>query len=228
MKPCIKYFFVLVYLLLLPICQGVAQERTFDRKKWKEITRDLNYTEKKEKEPPPKEQSSRPQWNMPSLSIESEAIKTILFVMLISVLATFIIWALMQRPEALPQADNSSLLWEEEPNVKEIQVDAFKENLQKLLSEKDYRRALRVFYLLMLKLMDDKDLIEWKIEKTNADYLADLSEQEFISDFRQITLTYEKVWYGEKKYSEATMMDFIQIFESFSQELEKEEVENAE
>lgn len=210
--------------------QSYAQDRSFDREKWKDLTRNLDYNEKEEPPPPPpEEEKPRPEpLKMPSLKIESDAVKTVLFVLLISVLATFIIWALLQRPESVPKDDDKSLLWEEEPNVKEIKVDAFRENLNKLLAEKDYRRALRVYYLLMLKLMDEKKLIDWKIEKTNAEYLYELNDQAFIDTFRQITLTYEKVWYGEKTYSEATMMDYLHIFETFSKELEKEEVENAE
>jgi len=75
------------------------------------------------------------------------------------------------------------------------------EDIQKLikaaLADKNYRLAVRYYYLYTLQLMTEQDLIAWEIQKTNEDYLKELQQEQLKQPFKKITRLYDYIWYGE-------------------------------
>lgn len=67
---------------------------------------------------------------------------------------------------------------------------------------RDYRLAVRLWFLRSLKEMSDRKLINWKINKTNSDYYYELSGTKFQKDFGKVSNLYDYVWYGEFKIDE--------------------------
>ncbi|WP_216680321.1 DUF4129 domain-containing protein [Hymenobacter siberiensis] len=62
----------------------------------------------------------------------------------------------------------------------------------------NWRLAVRLGYLQLLKTMSDRGLINWQPDKTNHTYLAELPPTGTLrADFREITRQFEFVWYGE-------------------------------
>ena len=61
----------------------------------------------------------------------------------------------------------------------------------------NYRLALRLGYLQLLKLLSDRGLIRWQPDKTNHAYLAELPAEALRAPFRELTRQFEFVWYGE-------------------------------
>ncbi|MBH8568872.1 DUF4129 domain-containing protein [Microvirga sp. STS02] len=67
----------------------------------------------------------------------------------------------------------------------------------------NWRLAVRLGYLQLLKTLSDRGLINWQPDKTNHAYLAELPPTGAIrDDFREITRQFEFVWYGELALSE--------------------------
>jgi hypothetical protein len=79
--------------------------------------------------------------------------------------------------------------------------------LNKAKSAKDWRLALRMYYLKNLKTLHEQGYIAWQIQKTNYEYNIELKNWNHLSDWKNITLHYERSWYGEKQINET---DFIQ------------------
>lgn len=69
--------------------------------------------------------------------------------------------------------------------------------ISKAKNEKNYRLATRYYYLWLLKSFSDRNLIEWDIEKTNADYINEISNLELKTEFHFLSYVYEYCWYGE-------------------------------
>ena len=61
----------------------------------------------------------------------------------------------------------------------------------------NFRLALRLGYLEVLKRLTDRGLIEWQPDKTNHAYLAELAPGSLREAFRAATREFEYVWYGE-------------------------------
>ena len=76
------------------------------------------------------------------------------------------------------------------------QID-YQKTIKDLEAEKDYRTAVRYYYLWMLRTLEDKGAIEWHREKTNAEYLQEISDDSDRDAFQQASFIYDHIWYGE-------------------------------
>ncbi|RSC92212.1 DUF4129 domain-containing protein [Tenacibaculum singaporense] len=86
-------------------------------------------------------------------------------------------------------------LSEEEELIKDKDLPKL---IQKATSEGNYQLAVRYYYLLLLKKLSDKEFISWQQEKTNEDYIKELSsKKQLYTDFKELTYLYDYVWYGE-------------------------------
>jgi len=66
------------------------------------------------------------------------------------------------------------------------------------INKGDYKLATRYYYLLLLKKLSEKELISWQQEKTNEDYIRELSLNKTLhKEFKRLTHLYDYVWYGE-------------------------------
>ncbi|MFT4679803.1 MAG: hypothetical protein ACI84C_001322 [Flavobacteriales bacterium] len=81
-----------------------------------------------------------------------------------------------------------------EENLKELDLDDY---LRKALSDEDYRAAVRLNYLMVIQLLDQLSLIKWQRDKTNRDYLRELSAHPKNQQFQRLTSNYEYIWYGD-------------------------------
>lgn len=64
------------------------------------------------------------------------------------------------------------------------------------LRDKNYRLAVRYAYLLIIKKLTEADLIDYRFEKTNTDYIKELENEDVKEGFGQITRLYDFIWYG--------------------------------
>jgi len=69
--------------------------------------------------------------------------------------------------------------------------------LREAESTGNYRLAVRLGYLEVLKQLADRGLIRWQPDKTNHDYLYELPEGPLPAAFRELTRQFDYVWYGE-------------------------------
>lgn len=90
--------------------------------------------------------------------------------------------------------DLHSVLAEIEENLPEADVET---PLERAKREKNYKVAIRLYYLLLLQKLSDKKYIKWSKEKTNRNYITELRANNFIEEFRGVTILYEKAWFGK-------------------------------
>ncbi len=100
-----------------------------------------------------------------------------------------------------------------------IEEDVFNLNyeflLQKYVAEKNYRFAVRVLYLQLLKLFSERGIIAYQPQFTNAQYLQQLQPSSLYQNFFIVTRHYEYIWYGEFDVSESAFQtvrnDFVNL-----------------
>ncbi len=90
----------------------------------------------------------------------------------------------------------------------------FNTAIDNAIAKNNYRLAVRLLYLQTLKLLTDKNFIDWKINKTNAAYVSELSNHPQQNAFAQLTRFFDKTWYGEGKVD---FEQFVQLKQSFTQ-----------
>lgn len=101
-------------------------------------------------------------------------------------------------------------------NIHEMDFDRL---IAEMVGRREYRRAVRLLYLNALKRLTDRGLIQWKIDKTNHEYLRELRTSRVIEPFRRATLAFEYVWYGDLPVDEANFPKIRDLFARLDQSL---------
>ncbi|MDX1910518.1 MAG: DUF4129 domain-containing protein [Saprospiraceae bacterium] len=70
--------------------------------------------------------------------------------------------------------------------------------LREALIAANWPLAVRLYFLQAIKTLSEKETIVWSREKTNRDYLREMSHHHLGAQFRDITRHYERVWYGNQ------------------------------
>nr|WP_262904575.1 DUF4129 domain-containing protein [Hymenobacter lucidus] len=118
---------------------------------------------------------------------------------LLVVLLVFVVLKLMQVDitRALGRAPRRSpLLYD--TAAEDIHALDFNALLGEAEAAGNYRLAVRLGYLFVLKQLTDQGLVQWQPDKTNHDYLRELSAGTLRPAFRELTQQFEYVWYGEQ------------------------------
>lgn len=76
-------------------------------------------------------------------------------------------------------------------------IDQFQELIANALRENNFRLAVRIHYLALLKLLDTNEFIIWSKDKTNTDYSYELKSTSFHTDFVNLSRSFDYIWYGE-------------------------------
>jgi hypothetical protein len=79
----------------------------------------------------------------------------------------------------------------------DIHAVDFETRLAEAEAAGNYRLAVRLGYLQLLKNLTDAGLIRWQPDKTNHAYLAELPTGAVRAGFGEVTRQFEYVWYGE-------------------------------
>ncbi|GGE43179.1 DUF4129 domain-containing protein [Psychroflexus planctonicus] len=80
------------------------------------------------------------------------------------------------------------------------------------LENRNYRLAVRYWYLQTLQKLDKLELIEYQFEKTNTDYAEELKAKPFAESFKQTTNFYNFAWYGGFDVNEIQFQKINQLF----------------
>lgn len=80
-------------------------------------------------------------------------------------------------------------------HIESIDLDAL---LEDALQGGDYRLAVRYRFLKILKQLSHRDIIEWHFEKTNMDYLGEISQIPLQQEFQKTIYLFENIWYGQQ------------------------------
>jgi hypothetical protein len=99
-----------------------------------------------------------------------------------------------------------------EENIETMDFDRL---IEEATAARNFKRGVRLHYLKLLKEMGSRKLITLRMEKTNHDYLRELSVPALRDPFARITLLFEYVWYGDLPVDEPTFRRLRESFTSF-------------
>ncbi|MCU7548944.1 DUF4129 domain-containing protein [Chitinophagaceae bacterium LB-8] len=143
--------------------------------------------------------------------------KTMLWIFIIGTFVAVLIWYLevsnvrLFRKSAISISNASK-----EVETNDIYSINYDTDIKNALNTNNYRLAIRLLYLQTLKLMADKDIIQYKAEKTNSDYLWQLQGTAFYKDFFRLTRDFDYTWYGKFDISAEAFQTILKDFTSFN------------
>ena len=103
-----------------------------------------------------------------------------------------------------------------EENIFEIDYQG---EIEKAIRSTNYRLAVRLMFLRLLKNLSQKNIIQYKQERTNFDYLSQLRQGRYYHDFCRLTRDYEYTWYGKFDLSPEMFGIIKNDFEKFDRTL---------
>lgn len=107
------------------------------------------------------------------------------------------------------------LIYEDE-DIHETDIDGL---LQKAIINKEYRLAIRYYYLSVLKELSNQKRIDYHKDKTNSEYLFEIENEVVRNDFSYLSYVYSYVWYGEFPVDETNFKLAENKFTSFKTSL---------
>lgn len=152
-----------------------------------------NLKKKDVKEPPPR----RPRTGILSNLLGSGILKLLLFTAAIC-FVLFILYRLFLTEGVFKRRSgsnkNNEAAVEEEIITNESDFEAL---IRQALQSSNYRLAVRYQYLRTLHLLSGKNLVSLAPDKTNFNYVSEITNRDHRDAFAALTLHYEYVWYGE-------------------------------
>lgn len=83
--------------------------------------------------------------------------------------------------------------------VEDLHQINFDEAIQSALSAGNYNVCIRLLYLKSMKILSEKNLINWQINKTNSTYIHELEKPAIRQPFEALTRYFERVYYGNAR-----------------------------
>ncbi|WP_428234965.1 DUF4129 domain-containing protein [Gracilimonas sp.] len=97
----------------------------------------------------------------------------------------------------------------------ELSKTNYEEMLQAALAGSRYRDAVRILYLKALQQLNENELINWKPDKTNHDYMRELGSHPAGNYFNKLTTYYEYVEYGDFNIEQAGYETVESVYQQF-------------
>lgn len=142
--------------------------------------------------------------------------QSLLWVIVLAGFTVFIGFYLASSNMQLFRKSNPSISrQEEELDISDIFSIRYTLEIEKALQQGDYRLAIRLMYLRMLKTLAEKRIIQYQSDRTNFDYLVQLSATRYYEPFFKITRDYEYSWYGQFDVNESAYQRVKKDFERF-------------
>ncbi len=147
--------------------------------------------------------------------------QTLLWMVIIGAFAGAIMWYLADSNMGLFRKKNVATT-AGRAGEDEIPEDIFAINYQKEIdkaaAQGNYRLGIRLLFLRLLKNLSDKNIIQYKQDRTNLDYLMQLHPTRYYPSFFRLTRHYEYSWYGLFDVPEDAFKTIYSEFNQFEKE----------
>lgn len=133
---------------------------------------------------------------------------------IIGAILSFIVWLFFKlNPGAtlFGSQKKPEIYFSEEEEI--IRSKDISELMEKALGAKDYRLAIRYYYLLILQKLTQSEIISYASDKTNSQYISEINSESIKLGFQKATNLYDHVWYGN---FEVTESDFSKAQPTFT------------
>lgn len=83
----------------------------------------------------------------------------------------------------------------------------------------NYSLAVRIHYLYILRLLDEKEIIHWDVHRTNLSYYYEIKGEKLREHFRKLIRIFDCVCYGEFQVDKDLYCSLEQEFNAFRKEI---------
>jgi hypothetical protein len=147
---------------------------------------------------PPKKKTEEPQEEKKSV-FRQKWFRDLLWIVILGSFVGVVIWYLVSSNILIFRKKAKTINTDdaEEINTDDIFSIRFDTEIAKAEGAGNYRFAVRLWYLRLLKELSEKELIEYRQGRTNHDYVMQLRKRTYGNDFSLLTRNFEYTWYGQ-------------------------------
>lgn len=209
--------------------------RPFNKSNWKKSVDGIDYFSSKKKESKPRSNpettydggggeetrsNDTSNWSSGAIQLFSAIFKVLAILAGIAVIILILAFALKDgfqpRNKKINSVNGSISLEDVEDNLNEHDPTDL---IQRAILEGDYKLAIRLYYLKVLRELSLAGNIIWKKDKTNREYLYELTNAPFQNNFRDTTYIFERIWYGNHRIELAEFNSMRNTFDELLQKI---------
>lgn len=192
--------------------------RKFDEANWRKAVGDRDYNEK-----PKKMYNTKSSGGSSPVSIApwAGAVFQVIFYVVIAGIVVLLLYLVFRNMSFDVKLKRTGTVNENfDTPVENIEAIDIQSMLVRAKLEGNFRLAVRLYYLKLLKQLNHIGMINWKKDKTNRDFLSELlSKNYYFDEVRRLTVSYEQVWYGERLLTSDSFQQISNRFEDIYQKI---------
>lgn len=197
--------------------KSIITTRNVDDSAVSAMRRDDNFwyvNEAPKKEEPPKKSPSA----LNELA-KKEWFRNLLWFIVVGGFIAVLIWFIISSDIQLFKKQSVAIIKPEEDDLinQSIFDINYDQEVQKAIAGQNFRLAIRLLYLQTLKRLSEENIINYKQERTNSDYLLQLFNTQYYKDFFRLTRHFEYAWYGQFPVAQTSFEVIKTEFSNFKQ-----------
>lgn len=228
---------VFILTLIFALTSFSQESRQFNRELWEKEAESLEYLEYDEQEEYEEEEEQESSEDLDGDSYEEEkprerkrkrsdsstssgsGMNIILYIIVGAILVALIVMLISQY-KGDPEIKNQNIVIDDDLDLETVQKSELELKIEEALAAGDYRLAVRIYFLVIIKSLSTKELINWQKRKTNHSYLNELGDKGLKSQFGTTIKLFEVVWYGRTEISEEDYRSVEPVFKDFIRVIE--------
>lgn len=189
-----RCFLLCMSVILLSISVNAEEKAgmSIDREAWQKSIEHLEYEPKKDRVV-----KERTNYEMPDMGW----LKYVAYAVVAAIIVVLLILLLKNaRPVQTISKERveAETLEEAEENLPDLMLNQIFDDA---LAKSEYKKALRIKFLMVLQSLIDTGMIVWKKRKTNEQYTREISDATILKPFSTLALAFDDIWYGESELS---------------------------
>ena len=148
-------------------------------------------------------------------------LQMILLALIVAGFGTFIWLYLFSNHRGIFRRSKGLVIEEEGAITDNIFTIAYEREIDRAVAAGNYRLAVRLLFLRLLKGLDQRNLVPYQQDKTNLDYLVSLRQTDYYDGFFRLTRHYEYAWYGQFEVDAEKFSVIRSDFEKFENDLQR-------
>ena len=211
MKKLLLFLFCLALLTVYSDTAVINNSEFFNRDQYRKASKEFKYSEPAAEDKSEDKTSNKTDWSWLKYVSYAIVIGAIVFLIYRLILYAY-------APENRKLKPNQFQLNEtvDEPTI-ESDLESL---LADALKERNFREAIRIHYLLAIRKLNENKIVVYTIDKTNFDYVSEVGGHPAFTLFRDLTINFEKIWFGdvpadEKKFN-SYLTNYTKLAETIS------------
>ena len=148
--------------------------------------------------------------------------KTFVWIVIIVGFLAVMVWYLAYSNISLFKPAAKPIVTDEDHLPLNIFEINYNKEIDKAMSDENYRQAIRLMFLQLLKRMDENEIIKYQQDLTNFDYRMQLQGTHYEPPFKNLVTFYEYAWYGKWQPGKTIFMQVKEQFDTFNRELKNQ------